>query len=347
MPKLSRKEFMKVCAAGAAAVVQGAPVTQGFSPANAVAPIEAGYVRLHRSGELARRANALWRMQSSCELCPRLCGARRLEGARGTCGASSTLEVAACHPHFGEERPLVGHGGSGTIFFTHCNLRCVFCINWSISQGGEGAPRSVSALAEMMLDLQRQGCHNINIVTPTHYSPHILLAIDAAVPRGMRLPLVYNTSGWERAEVLALLDGVVDIYLPDMKYADPVMAGRYSSGARTYPELTRAAVLEMHRQVGVARPDGDGIMRRGLMIRHLVMPNGVSGTREVMGWIAAHLPKDTYVNLMSQYRPAFRASRVPAIARRLTRREYDQAVQWARDAGLTNLDIQGYHWPLG
>lgn len=343
MPELSRKEFMKACAAGAAAAVslvrQGAPV-QG-------APFEPSYVQLHRSGELARRANALWRMQGSCELCPRQCGARRFDGARGTCGASSTLEVAAHHPHFGEERPLVGRGGSGTIFLTHCNLRCVFCINWTISQGDEGTPRSVSALADMMLDLQRQGCHNINIVTPTHYSPHVLLALDEAVPRGLRLPLVYNTSGWERLEVLALLDGVVDIYLPDIKYADPGMADLYSSGARTYPEVTKAAVLAMHRQVGVAKPDRDGLVRRGLMIRHLVMPSGVSGTREVIGWIAAQLPKDTYVNLMSQYRPAFRAGRYPAIARRLTRTEYEDAVRWAREAGLTNLDIQGYHWPLG
>ncbi len=235
---------------------------------------------------------------------------------------------------------MVGRGGSGTVFFSNCGLRCVFCINWQISQGGEGEPRSLENLADMMLHLQRMGCHNINIVTPTHYSPHIVLALDIAAAGGLRLPLVYNTCGWERQEILRMLDGIVDIYLPDFKYADSAMASKYSSGADTYPEVTKAALLEMHRQVGVARPAKDGLMYRGLMIRHLVMPNRVSGAREVIDWIAENLPKDTYVNLMSQYRPMYKAFDYPEIARRLTRTEYIEVVEYAKQAGLTNLDIQ-------
>lgn len=302
------------------------------------------YRKLHRTGELKKRGEKLWSMMERCMLCPRQCGVNRLNGQEGFCRASSQLEVSAYHPHFGEERPLVGSGGSGAVFLTNCGLRCVFCINGEISQEGSGASRSIGDLAGIMLRLQERGCHNINVVTPTHYAPHIVLALDAAADQGLRLPLVYNTCGWERLEVLRLLDGVVDIYLPDFKYAEPEMAAAYSSGAATYPEITKAALLEMHRQVGVARPARDGLMYRGLMVRHLVMPNGVSGTEKVVAWIAEHLPKDTYLNIMSQYTPAYKASRYPAISRRITRKEYQEAVQWAQDAGLTNLDIQGYRF---
>jgi putative pyruvate formate lyase activating enzyme len=317
----------------------------GETPSQVEASIDPDFVApyrdLHASGELRRRGEELWSRMAECDLCPRECGAARIEGEEGFCQSTANLEVASHHAHFGEERPLVGRGGSGTVFLTNCGLRCVFCINWEISQGGEGRRRSVEALAGMMLDLQRRGCHNINIVTPTHYSPHILLALDVAAGRGLRLPLVYNTCGWERRDVLELLDGVVDIYLPDCKYAEGAMAERYSSGAETYPELTRVALLEMHRQVGVAKPASDGLMYRGLMIRHLVMPGGVGGTREVIRWVAANLPKDTYFNLMSQYRPVYRAFDYPEISRRITREEYTRAIAWAREAGLTNLDIQG------
>ena len=301
-----------------------------------------GYLNLHKRGELKRRAEQLWAIMGRCELCPRQCGANRLKGERGFCHSTSKLEVSAYHPHYGEEGPLVGRGGSGTIFLTHCSLRCVFCINWQISQGGNEPAQTVEGMAEMMLLLQERGCHNINFVTPTHYSPHILMAVDVAAARGLRLPLVYNTCGWERLEILKMLDGVVDIYLPDFKYSDGKMAAEYSSGAETYPEITKAALLEMHRQVGVAHPAPDGLMYRGLMIRHLVMPNGVSGTKSVVEWIAQNLPKDTFLNLMSQYTPAFKASQYPKIARRITRSEYREAVDWARACGLSNLDIQGY-----
>jgi putative pyruvate formate lyase activating enzyme len=305
---------------------------------------EPGYLALHRSGELERRGQALWEGMRSCTLCPRECGAARFEGEEGFCGGTSWLEVASYHPHFGEEQPLVGQGGSGTVFFSNCNLRCVFCINWEISQGGVGQARSLENLAEMMLDLQRMGCHNINIVTPTHYSPHIVLALDMAAAAGLRLPLVYNTNGWERVGILELLDGVVDIYLPDFKYAEGAMASKYSSGADSYPDVTKAALLEMHRQVGVAKPAPDGLMYRGLMIRHLVMPNNVGGSKAVVGWIAEHLPKDTYVNIMSQYRPMYKATDYPLISRRLRRSEYNEVVDYAKGVGLTNLEIQGMPW---
>lgn len=310
--------------------------------ANIDPDFEPAYLKLYRSGELKKRGEELWSMMRSCKLCPRECGINRLAGNRGFCQASSQLEIASYHPHFGEEKPLVGRGGSGTIFFTNCNLRCVFCINWDISQGGKGRPRSIEDLAQMMLNLQKMGCHNINLVTPTHYSPHILLAVDLAAGRGLRLPLVYNTCGWERLEILKKLDGVIDIYLPDFKYSQGKMAAKYSSGAETYPEITKRALLEMHRQVGVAKPARDGLIYRGLMIRHLVMPNRVSGAKKVIEWIAENLPKDTYLNIMSQYRPTYRAFEYPQISRRITREEYSEALGWAREAGLTNLEIQGF-----
>ncbi len=293
---------------------------------------------------MKKRGDALWDIMQRCELCPRMCGVNKLRGEKGFCGASAQLQVSAYRAHFGEERPLVGRGGSGTIFLTNCGLRCVFCINWEISQGGQGEDRAIEEMADMMLRLQRRGCHNINMVTPTHYSPHIVRALDMAAAGGLRLPLVYNTCGWERVEILKVLDGIVDIYLPDFKYADGAMAAKYSSEAESYPEVTKAALLEMHRQVGVAKPAEDGLIYRGLMIRHLVMPNRVSGARKVFRWIAENLPGDTYVNILSQYRPMYKAFDYPEIARPLTRKEYLEAVQWAKEAGLTNLDIQG--WPM-
>ncbi len=334
----SRRRFLE-----ASFGLAGVGTAYASSPRAGVDPaFEPAYLKLHRAGELRRRADALWTMLESCRLCPRECGAARLRGEKGFCHASRDVEVSAHHPHFGEERSLVGHGGSGTVFLTNCNLRCVFCINWEVSQGGQGWRRKVDELADMTLDLQRRGCHNVNIVTPTHYSAHVVRALDIAAGRGLRLPVVYNTCGWERLEILRVLDGVVDVYMPDFKYWDGEKAAKYSSGAETYPEVTRQAILEMHRQVGVAHPANDGLMHRGLIIRHLVMPNDVGGTKEILAWIAASLPKDTYVNIMSQYRPMYRASEFPEIARPLTRTEYEEAVACARRLGLTNLDIQGW-----
>ncbi|MBN1871327.1 MAG: radical SAM protein [Candidatus Omnitrophica bacterium] len=296
---------------------------------------------MHKTGELSRRGERLWELMRECSLCPRMCGARRLEGAKGFCNASSRLEISSYHAHFGEEEPLVGKSGSGTIFFTNCSLRCVFCINWEISQGGMGNPQGVEDLSKMMLALQSRGCHNINLVTPTHYVAHIILAVDKAAEKGLRLPLVYNTCGWERLEILKMLDDIVDIYLPDFKYSSAEMAAKYSQSANTYPSITQDAILEMNRQVGLAIPAANGVMYRGLMIRHLVMPNGASGTKGVVDWIAKNLPKGIYLNLMSQYRPCYKAFDYPEISRGISKAEYREAIKWAREAGLTNVHLQG------
>jgi putative pyruvate formate lyase activating enzyme len=302
-------------------------------------PYKPGYVNLHRSGELCERGEALWEMMEECRLCPRDCGINRLEGETGFCKATAKLKVASVHPHFGEERPLVGVGGSGTIFFSHCNLGCIFCQNWDISHQGSGTDCEVTDLTKMMLALQENGCSNVNVVTPTHFSPHIILALDQAAERGLRLPLVWNTCGWERPEVLQILDGAVDIYLADFKYMDAGHAGTYSSDALSYPEITQSALEEMNRQVGVALPEQNGLIYRGLMIRHLVMPGNVAGSLQAMQWIADHLPLDTYVNIMIQYRPAYRAHLYPEIDSHVKREEYIEVVQMARSCGLTNLDV--------
>ena len=308
---------------------------------------EPAYLKLQQKEELEKRAEILWQILEKCRLCPRRCGVNRIKGERGFCRApGAKLMISSAHPHFGEERPLVGRGGSGTIFLTHCNLRCVFCQNYEISHLGRGFKRDINELAEMMLNLQKIGCHNINLVTPAHYSPHILKALQIAERKGLRLPIVYNTSGWERLEILKLLEGIVDIYLPDIKYWDNKMAAKYSSGAESYPQITREAVLEMHRQVGVAKPAPDGLIYRGLMIRHLVMPNNVGGSEKIMKWIAENLPKDTYVNIMAQYNPRYKAYDYPQISRRITPQEYMRVVNRAKKLGLSNLDIQGYWWLL-
>lgn len=306
---------------------------------------EPAYLSLHKSGELAKRAEQLWKRMASCTLCPRLCRVNRLQGETGLCQARGTrLDVSSFHAHFGEERPLVGRGGSGTIFFTHCSMRCVFCQNWDISHLGRGSNTSPEQLAEMMIRLQERGAHNINVVTPTHYVAHILKALDIAAGRGLRLPVVYNTSGYEQLDILQVLDGIVDIYLPDFKYWDSEMAGRYSAGATDYPEKVRQGILEMNRQVGVAKPGKDGIIYRGLMIRHLVMPNNVGGSEQIMEWIAENLPKDTYVNIMAQYRPEYKAYDHPQLSRTISSAEYRSVVDKARELGLSNLDIRGHWW---
>lgn len=317
----------------------------GRQELTSAASFEPAYLKLHRLGELKERAQRLWEMMQDCRLCPRYCKARRLEGKTGFCGARGTeLVVSSYHPHFGEERPLVGSGGSGTIFFSHCNLKCVFCQNWDISYLGRGRTRSIEELAKMMLHLQKIGCHNINLVTPTHYVAHIIKALDIAAGKGLRLPIVYNTSGWESPEVLKMLEGIVDIYLPDFKFWDSQMAAKYSSGATSYPELTKRAILEMQRQVGAAKPAEDGIIYRGLMIRVLVMPDNVSGSKEVIEWIAENLPKNTYVNIMFQYSPQHRAYDYPQISRRVTAQEYERVVRRAKELGMTNLDARAYRW---
>ena len=298
-----------------------------------------GYLGLHRSGELRSRGEALWEIYRECRLCPRQCMVDRIAGEKGFCQASATLKVASYNAHFGEERPLVGVGGSGTIFLSHCNLGCIFCQNWDISHRGSGTEVEIVDLAGMMLQLQERGCQNINVVTPTHFAPHIVMALDQAAGKGLRIPLVYNTCGWERSEILALLEGIVDIYLADFKYMDGGKSARYSSDADSYPEITRSALIEMNRQVGVAMPEQNGLIFRGLMIRHLVMPDNVSGSAEAMRWISANLPLDTYVNIMIQYRPAYRAHLFPEIDSFVPRETYLEVVREARRFGLVNLDV--------
>ncbi len=302
---------------------------------------EPSYLSLHRSGELKDRADVLWDMMGNCDICPRECNTNRLRGNRGDCNASSDLEISSYHAHFGEEKELVGDNGSGTVFFTNCSLLCVFCINYDISHKGRGSKQSIDDLANMMLILQKHGCHNINVVTPSHYSPHILHAIDKAAGQGLTLPIVYNTCGWEKPNILQLLDGVVDIYLSDFKYGDSEAAGKYSAGAYSYPEIAKEAFLEMQRQVGVAKADPQtGLINRGLMVRHLVMPENVARTDLIMKWISENLPKDTYINLMAQYTPMFKAFDYDEISRRINQREYRDAINYARDAGLTNVHLQ-------
>jgi putative pyruvate formate lyase activating enzyme len=295
------------------------------------------YQELYRSGVLRERVGRARDILKDCQLCPRCCRADRLSGERGMCRVASEAVVSSYGPHFGEEAPLVGIGGSGTIFFSYCNLRCMFCQNYSISQLGQGRVATKGEIAEMMLALQERGCHNVNLVTPTHVVPQILEALEIAVGLGLSIPLVYNCGGYESVETLKLLDGIIDIYMPDMKYSDERNARRFS-GVRDYPEVNRAAVEEMHRQVGDLQIDERGVARRGLLIRHLVLPNGIAGTEGIVSFIAQEISRNTYLNVMAQYHPAHRAFKLPALARPLRNEEFLKAVNLARRHGLERLD---------
>ncbi|MCX7983733.1 MAG: radical SAM protein [Bacteroidetes bacterium] len=300
------------------------------------------YRHLFTSGELKKRAEQLWRMMEQCHLCPRACRVNRHRGEQGVCKAPGTrLFISSYGPHYGEERPLVGKYGSGTIFFPFCNLQCIFCQNWTISHLGEGYEITIEELATIILRLQARRCHNINFVTPTHYVPHIVKALELAIPQGLNIPLVYNTSGWERVETLKLLEGIIDIYMPDFKYWDSAIAAKYSSSVVKYSEITQQAILEMHRQVGTAQYAHDGTMVRGLLIRHLILPNNVANSYGIIEWIATHLPLTTYVNIMSQYSPVFKAREFLELSRPITYSEYWTVVDYAKSLGLKNLDIQG------
>lgn len=297
---------------------------------------EAGYVALYRDGELARRADRAVEALAECRVCAQRCGPNRLAGELGVCRTGRLAVVASYGPHFGEEASLVGRHGSGTVFFAHCNLSCLFCQNHDISCEGVGAEVSAPELAEIMLKLQDQGCHNINLVSPSHVVPQILEALSRATAGGLHVPLVYNTGGFDALPTLRWLDGVVDIYMPDLKFADARVAQELA-GARDYPAIAKAAVKEMHRQVGDLVVE-DGIARRGLIVRHLVLPAGLAGTGELMEFIAGDVSDNTYVNVMNQYHPAHRARRRPPLDRRITAQEYAAAVEAARQAGLGRLD---------
>ena len=298
----------------------------------------AAYLRLVAGSELAGRAEAAYRHLEDCDLCARYCRVNRRGGIEGAvCRTGERAVVASYGAHHGEEKPLRGWAGSGTIFFSWCNLRCVFCQNWEISQRGIGRELEPREIADMMLRLQAEGCHNINLVSPSHVVAQIIAAVSDAAGRGLRLPLVYNTGGYDSLEALALLDGIIDIYMPDMKYGDSTLARKYSK-VRNYVEVNRAAVKEMHRQVGDLVLDAHGIAQRGVLVRHLVMPHGIAGTEEVLSFLANEISRNTYLNLMDQYRPCYRADEFPELDRPITQQEYREALATAARLGLNRLD---------
>jgi len=292
--------------------------------------------------DLERRVDDAYKLLEACRVCPRECGVNRLKDDKlGFCRSGLDPVISSVSPHHGEEPPLSGTKGSGTIFFTNCNLRCVYCQNYPISQMGNGAQRTVGELACQMLSLQESGCHNLNLVTPTHFVPQILKALGIARDRGFMLPIVYNTSGYESLETLRLLDGIVDIYLPDMRYNDNAVAIKYSV-APHYVEVNRAAIKEMYRQVGNLMLDENGIAKRGLIIRHLVLPGGLSGTEGVMKFLAEEISKDVYISLMSQYFPAYKTGEFREINRRINELEYDNAYESKMKYGLKNGWVQEF-----
>ncbi len=341
----SRREFLRHSLAAATPLALTQPEENTASGVTVTgmsarpAGFEPAYLKREREGRLASVEKELWELLRACRLCPRACGANRIKGETGVCNSTSRLKVYSCGPHFGEERPLVGHGGSGTIFFSNCNLLCCFCQNWEINHRGDGNYITHDQLAEMMLGLQRRGCHNINFVTPTHVVPHIVRSLRIAIHKGFQLPLVYNNGGYDSLEVIRLLDGIIDIYLPDFKYQDGALAGKYSSGASDYPQAAAATIKEMHRQVGELVVDERGVARRGLIIRHLVMPNNIAGTDGFVRWVACELTPTTRVNLMAQYRPEHKAFSYPELSRRITAEEWEQALLWAKEAGLKDFHL--------
>jgi len=296
------------------------------------------YLKLMQGGKLHHRVEQAHCHLQECDLCARYCYVNRLESYKGAvCRTGEMAVVDSYGPHHGEEAPLSGRRGSGTIFFSWCNLRCVFCQNWQISHKGTGKEVTPQALAAMMLDLQAQGCHNINLVSPSHVVAQILAAVEIAAQQGLRLPLVYNTGGYDSPEALALLDGVIDIYMPDMKYGDSKQARLYSR-VRQYVAINQAAVLEMHRQVGDLILDEQGVAQRGLLVRHLVLPGDISGTKAVLAFIAQKISKNSYLNLMDQYHPCYHAFDYPPLDRAISEAGYQQALKLAAIYGLRRLD---------
>ena len=343
---LSRRDFIKkgIAAAGAAALggfgltrdlfAAGAP-DRGGGQVGAAAG-QRRYIDLERSGELARRENALWDMMEPCRLCPRLCGANRLSGQVGICSVADTFSVASFGPDFGNEQPIHGTRGSGSVFLSNCSLLCVFCQNWQIAHRGDGGRTSHAGLADMLLQMQRRGCHNVSFITPSHLVPHLVSALRIAIAGGLNVPVCYNTSAYDSLEAIQLLDGVIDIYQPDFKFQDSTIAARFTNNAPDYAFHAAAAIKEMHRQVGSLQIS-DGLAYQGVVVRHLVMPENLGGADVFVRWVASELGTDAHVNIMSQYWPAFRAIDFPPLDRRITREEFAQAMNWARQAGLHNF----------
>ncbi len=299
--------------------------------------MQPSYLELYYQGKLQPRVDEAKKILESCRVCPRACGSNRLNGESGECRTGTRALVSSYGPHFGEEAPLVGGQGSGTIFFTNCNLKCLFCQNYSISQLGEGSEVTKQEMANMMLSLQKRGCHNINLVSPTHVVPQILEALLIAVESGLQIPLVYNSGGYDSVEILALLDGIVDIYMPDMKYSDDKIAAELS-GIENYSLINRAAVTEMYRQVGDLQINEEGVATRGLLVRHLVLPDDLAGTQEIVEFLAQKVSSNTYINIMAQYHPRYKAFQLPVLARPLSNKEYMEAINMAHEAGLSRLD---------
>jgi len=298
---------------------------------------EAAYIKSFEKGLLQKKIQAAYKILNSCTLCPRQCRVNRMSGETGRCKTAKQAWVSSYNPHFGEEAPLVGTHGSGTIFFTHCNLMCLFCQNFEISHEGYGQEVSDKQLAAMMVALQQQGCHNINFVTPSHVVPQILSALEIAIQQGLSVPLVYNSGGYDLPATLRLLEGVFDIYMPDFKFWDAEVA-ETACQAKDYPQIARRALREMHRQVGDLKIDENGIAQKGLLIRHLVLPDGLAGTREIMRFIAREISTNSYVNIMSQYRPCGRAAEIKGFSSLLSKVDFQTALREAAAEGITRLD---------
>ncbi|MBE0688051.1 MAG: radical SAM protein [Anaerolineaceae bacterium] len=296
------------------------------------------YLRNLSRAEFFKRVNQALDKLAMCNICPLSCGVNRLEEKKGVCLTGRYAQISSFGPHYGEEKPLSGWQGSGTIFFSRCNLHCVFCQNADISQEGFGKEVTAEELAEIMLELQTMGCHNINLVSPSHVVPQILESVFLASQRGLNLPIVYNCGGYDSVETLKLLDGVIDIYMPDMKYADEKIAKKYSR-VPNYPMINQAAILEMHRQVGDLVMDDNGIAVKGLLVRHLIMPDGVTGTENVIKFLAEKISRNVYLNLMDQYWPAYQATRYPEINRRVNQSEMKKAIEIARNMDLQRFSI--------
>ncbi len=295
------------------------------------------YLNLYNSGKLKELVSEFFVVYSNCNLCPRNCGVNRNKET-GICKSSNKIKIASSHQHFGEESPLVGRNGSGTIFLSNCNMYCIYCQNSDISFNGEGDMVEDEDLAKIMIKLQNSGCHNINFVSPTHYLPNILNAVFIAIKMGLNIPLVYNTGGYDNLEIIKKLDGIIDLYLPDCKYMENKNGELYSSGIKNYMSNIKDVLKEMNRQVGVLKTNDYGIAEKGLMIRHLVLPENIAGTKEFLEFIATEIGVDTYINIMDQYHPSYNAYSFPELSRRITNSEYLNAIKIAADLGFTNMD---------
>lgn len=293
------------------------------------------YLNAFQNGRLRKAINGTFDSLKACVLCPRKCGVNRIEEKKGFCKTGRLAKVYSYFAHQGEEPPISGKNGSGTIFFSGCNMACVYCQNFEFSQIDKGNLKTEAELSEIMLSLQNEGCHNINLVTPTHVLPQILKALELAIPKGLKIPLVYNTGGFELAEIIKLLYGIIDIYLPDMRYSDETVALKYSNASH-YPEFNRDAILEMHAQAGIPEFNADGTIKKGLIIRHLVLPNNIAGTEKTIEFIAKNLSQDSYISLMSQYMPLNKTGQFKELSRRITKEEYKTAQETMEKYGLSN-----------